>query len=99
MYDPLVSPARSIPGAALFGAAPGSLQMSDDGLTAAEILAAMPHDAAAFVIYALVAVCVYLVWWAHRHAGDGRGPAGKPDGAPGERPDPKEAGRPPRRAA
>jgi hypothetical protein len=73
------------------------LQSSDDGLTAAEILAAVPHDAAAIVVYTLVAACVVLVWWAHRHAGVG-GREREPD-APPQGAGRGETDRRPRRAA
>lgn len=41
----------------------------DEGLTFGELLAAIPHDAAAIVIYLLVGVSVGLVFWSGRRGG------------------------------
>lgn len=39
------------------------LRIQDDGiLTLREVVAEIPHDPAAFVVYALIAVSLYLVW-------------------------------------
>lgn len=45
--------------AAVLPLAPGSAR---DGLTLGEILANIPHDAAAFVVYAMLFGAVALVW-------------------------------------
>jgi hypothetical protein len=37
-----------------------------DGLTFAEIVRDIPHDGAAFLIYALIAASCYVIWKANR---------------------------------
>ena len=43
---------------------------ADEGLTFGEVLANIPHDAAAMVVYVLVAFSVGLVVWAGRRGQD-----------------------------
>lgn len=43
-----------------------AIQSGDDGLTIAEVVANIPHDGAAIVVYALVIGSVALVWRAGR---------------------------------
>jgi hypothetical protein len=47
------------------------LQATDDGLSFGEILAGIPHDAAAIFTYALLAGAVYVVWRGSRGAKSG----------------------------
>jgi hypothetical protein len=52
-------------------------QMQDDGvLTLREIVAEIPHDPAAFLVYALMAVSLYLVWRGSRRKKGGPEPQG-----------------------
>lgn len=44
----------------------------EESLTWSEVLADIPHDAAAFTLYAILAVSLYAVWWGHRNAGKSR---------------------------
>lgn len=45
------------------------LQAAEDaGLTIGEILADIPHDGPAIVLYLLTAVAVALIWWGHRRS-------------------------------
>ena len=39
---------------------------SDDGLTVSEVLRSIPHDAAAFFVYSLMAIFVGLIWMGSR---------------------------------
>lgn len=50
----------------------GRAAADDESLTFAEVLADIPHDGAAFTLYAIVAFSVFLVWWGHRNAGRDR---------------------------
>ena len=47
----------------------------DTGLTAAEMLASIPHDAAAIVVYLLVGFSVGLVIWSGRKSGSSTPPS------------------------
>ncbi|HSJ06913.1 MAG TPA: hypothetical protein VK936_09430 [Longimicrobiales bacterium] len=38
------------------------LLLQDDGLTLGEVLRDIPHDPAAFVVYTLVVVFLWLIW-------------------------------------
>lgn len=46
-----------------------ALGNSDDGLTIGEIVAHIPHDPSAFVVYALLLGAVAFVWRAGRSSG------------------------------
>lgn len=46
---------------------------ADEGLTLHEIVASVPHDAAAVVVYTLVGASLWLIWWGNRHSGPGAG--------------------------
>lgn len=50
-----------------------------NGLTLEEVISDIPHDAAAIVVYVLIAGSVYLLWWANRRSGKTGGPS--PDSA------------------
>lgn len=56
---------------------------ADEGLTLHEIVASVPHDAAAAVVYTLVGASAWLIWWGNRHSGreDGTGKGEGADGA------------------
>jgi len=44
--------------------------LAGDGLTFGKILADIPHDAAAIVVYLLIAVSIIVVWRANRPKAD-----------------------------
>lgn len=45
------------------------LQAAEDGgLTIGEILADIPHDGPAIVVYLLTAAATALIWWGHRRS-------------------------------
>lgn len=46
----------------------------EEGLTAAEMLSSIPHDAAAIVVYVLVGFSVGLVVWSGRKSAGGEAP-------------------------
>jgi hypothetical protein len=51
--------------------------LQDDGLTIAEVIRDMPHDAGALIVYALVAGFVIMIWRGSRKAaGNGDGQTG-----------------------
>lgn len=41
----------------------------EDGLTIGEVISDIPHDAAAFLVYALTAASLYLIWRGNRKSG------------------------------
>ena len=43
-----------------------NLAIQDSGLTVSEVVRGLPHDTAAFVVYALVGVFLYLIWRGNR---------------------------------
>jgi hypothetical protein len=52
----------------------------DDGLTFGEVLANLPHDAAAIVIYVLVALFIGFIWHGSRNRSEPTAQAGsRPD--------------------
>jgi hypothetical protein len=59
-----------------------ALQSNDDGLTLHELIADIPHDVPALVVYIMVAVFLFLIWYGSRSGGgsDAAPPTG--DGGP-----------------
>jgi hypothetical protein len=49
------------------------MMIQDDGLTLREVLADIPHDVPAMVVYVLIALFVGFIWWGSR--GGDAGPA------------------------
>lgn len=54
-----------------------TMMIQDDGLTLREVIADIPHDVPAMVVYVLIAVFVGFIWWGSRG-----GDAGKAAGGP-----------------
>jgi hypothetical protein len=54
-----------------------AMMIQDDGLTLREVLADIPHDLPAMVVYVLIALFVGFIWWGSR-GGDAGPPAGGP---------------------
>ena len=54
-----------------------AMMIQGDGLTLSEVLADIPHDLPAMVVYVLIAAFVGFIWWGSR-----RGDAGPAAGGP-----------------
>lgn len=54
-----------------------AMMIQDDGLTLREVIADIPHDVPAMVVYVLIAVFVGFIWWGSR-GGDAGPAAGGP---------------------
>jgi hypothetical protein len=67
-----------------------AMMIQDDGLTLREVLADIPHDLPAMVVYVLIALFVGFIWWGSR-GGNTRTAAGGPTSSAGST-HPPEAG-------
>jgi hypothetical protein len=59
-----------------------AMMIQDDGLTLREVLADIPHDVPAMVVYVLIALFVGFIWWGSR-GGDAGPAAGGPTASAG----------------
>jgi hypothetical protein len=67
-----------------------AMMIQDDGLTLREVIADIPHDVPAMVVYVLIALFVGFIWWGSR-GGDAGPAAGGPTSSAGST-HPPEAG-------
>jgi hypothetical protein len=63
--------------------------LQEDGLTLREILTNIPHNAAAIVVYVLLAVLVGFIWYGSRNSSAPPSSGGSTDGEPAAKRDPQ----------